>query len=158
MVKKLPPDDQLLWESFTKNIRPLKNNKIKASLDLSKKEFEKQPMLPEVKVNISQKVEQLHPNDLRNISIDGQFDLHGFTQTSGEAALREFLKNAVHKKWRWVRVITGKGSPKNPSVLREQTPKWFQKMPEFVTGYTFAKPDDGGKGAFYVKIRRKTRS
>jgi DNA-nicking Smr family endonuclease len=30
-------------------------------------------------------------------------------------------------------------------------------MPEFVTGYAYAKPDDGGSGAFYVKIRRKVR-
>ena len=56
-----------------------------------------------------------------------------------------------------MRIITGKGSPNNPSILREQTPKWLQSMPEFVTGYAYAKPDDGGSGAFYVKIRRKVR-
>ncbi len=158
MVKKLPPDDQSLWENFIKNIRPLKNDKIKVSPALSKKNFEKKPILPNPKVSISQTVEQLHPNNLRSMSIEGQLDLHGFTQASAESALREFLKNAAYKKWRWVRIITGKGSPNNPRILREQTPKWLLKMPEFVTGYAFAKPEDGGTGAFYVKIRRKSKS
>ncbi len=154
MVKKLPPEEQALWDTFVKNIRPLKNDKVKSILSSSVQVPEK-PYLPVPEVRHTQKVQELHANDLRSMRLDGQLDLHGFTQSSGEIALREFLKNAVYKNWRWVRIITGKGSPKNPSILREQTPKWLQSMPEFVTGYTYARPDDGGSGAFYVKIRRK---
>lgn len=157
MVKHLPPEDQLIWENFTKDIRPLKNDKVKPSLKNVYSTFKSQASRQEIKVNCFQKVDQLHPNDLRHISINGQLDLHGFTQDIGELELREFLRNAVYKKWKWVCIITGKGSLKRPSILREQTPKWLQKMPEFVTGYAQAKPEDGGAGAFYVKIRQRNK-
>ena len=156
MVKKLPPEEQALWDTFVKNIRPLKNDKVKSALPFTVQK-PKKPYLPVPEVRHTQKVQVLHANDLRSMRLEGQLDLHGFTQVSGEIALREFLKNAVYKNWRWVRIITGKGSPKNPSVLREQTPKWLQSMTELVTGYAHAKPDDGGSGAFYVKIRRKAK-
>lgn len=155
MAKKLPPEDELLWNNFTKDIRPLKKSTVNPSLDFSKKVYIRPSLSQEPKVNRFQKVEELHPNDLRKVSIDAYFDLHGFTQVIGKNALKEFLKNAAYKEWRWVCVITGKGSINNPSVLREQTPKWLQAMPEFVTGYAQAKPEDGGAGAFYVKIRRR---
>jgi DNA-nicking Smr family endonuclease len=156
MTKKLPPDEQLLWDAFVKNIKPLKSDRIQP-VELPPAKIPYKQCLPEPKIRNSQKVEMLHANDLRSMRLDGQLDLHGFTRQSGESALREFLKNAVYKNWRWVRVITGKGSLSNPSILREQTPNWLQSMPEFVTGYANAKPDDGGSGAFYVKIRRKSK-
>jgi len=156
VTKNLPPQDQELWDAFTKNVRRLKRTLVAKKVPNAIK-IPKKIHLPEPEVKSTQKVGGLHANDLRNIKIDGQFDLHGFRQSSGEAALRQFLKNAFYKDWRWVIVITGKGSPNHPSVLREQTPLWLQSMPELVTGYAFASPDDGGTGAFYVKIRRKSK-
>ncbi len=156
MTKKLPPEDQKLWDEIVKNVRPLKRDRVVSEVPKTTK-IPNKPFLPLPGIKRTQKVEVLHANDLRNVRPDGQLDLHGFTQSSGELALREFLKNALYKDWRWVRIITGKGSPGNPSILREQTPKWLQSMPEYVTGYAYAKPDDGGSGAFYVKIRRKVR-
>ena len=154
MTKKLTSQDEELWKTFTKGVRQIKCNKVCVDSPKIIKTPE-YPRLPTPHVKSTQKVAQLHANELRTLKIDGQIDLHGFTQFSGELALREFLKTAVYKDWRWVRIITGKGSPNNPSILREQTPKWLKTMPEFVTGYTFAAPDDGGTGAFYIKIRRK---
>ncbi len=156
MTKKLPPEEQALWDAFIKGIRPIKHDTI-VSESPKRTNIPEKPFLPMPGIRRTQKVEVLHENDLRNVRLDGQLDLHGFTQASGELALREFLKNALYKDWRWVRIITGKGSPGNPSILREQSPKWLQSMPEFVTGYAYAKPDDGGSGALYVKIRRKVR-
>jgi DNA-nicking Smr family endonuclease len=156
MPKKLTPQDQELWESFTKDVRRIKHDTVTQNSPKIINTPEKL-YLPMPKVKPTQKVAVLHANELRTMQIDGQLDLHGFTQTSGEVVLREFLKAAVYKDWRWVRIITGKGSPNNPSILREKTPKWLQTMPELVTGYAFATHDDGGTGAFYVKIRRKLR-
>lgn len=157
MAKKLPPDQEELWNSFTKNIKPLKHNKI-IPQSPSVKVLPEKPLLPIPSVRRTQAVETLHPNDLKKVRIDAKLDLHGFTQTLGENAVREFLKTASYKGLRWVCIITGKGSPNNPSVLREQTPKWLKSMPEYVTGYAHAKPDDGGTGALYVKIRKKVHS
>lgn len=156
MTKKLPPEDQKLWDEIIKNVRPIKHDTVVPQPPKTIKIPDK-PFLPMPAVKHTQKVQVLHGNDLKNVRPDGQLDLHGFTQATAEFALREFLKNALYKDWRWVRIITGKGSPGNPSILREQTPKWLQSMPEFVTGYACARPDDGGSGAFYVKIRRKVR-
>jgi DNA-nicking Smr family endonuclease len=156
MSKKLPPEEQELWENFTKTIKPIKRDKV-APESPKKIFFTEKPFLPVPSIKRTQKVEALHANDLKTLSLDGKFDLHGFSQAYGEIALKEFLKTAFYKGWRWVCIITGKGSIDNPSVLREQTPKWLKAMPEFVTGYSQAKPEDGGNGALYVKIRRKTR-
>ena len=156
MAQKLPPEDQKLWDEIIKNVRPLKHDTVVTQPPKAPKTSNK-PFFPTPGIRQTQQVEVLHANDLRNVRPDGQLDLHGFTQASGEAALREFLKNALYKDWRWARIITGKGSSGNPSILREQTPKWLQSMPEFVTGYAYARPDDGGSGAFYVKIRRNVR-
>ena len=156
MAKKLTPQDEELWNAFTKDVHRLKRVTVIKNSPKTIKTPEK-PYLPMPKVKSTQKVVVLHANDLRNLRLDGQLDLHGFTQASGEAALQQFLKTAVYKDWRWVRVITGKGSPSNPSILREQTPLWLQAMPELVTGYTFAAQNDGGTGALIVKLRRKSR-
>lgn len=154
MKKKLSPEEQALWDAFVKNIRPMKHDTVIAKAPSIAK-IPERPLLPTPCISRTQKVEALHANDLRNVRPEAQLDLHGFTQAAGEMALRDFLKNALYRNLRWVRIITGKGSPSNPSILREQTPKWLQSMPEFVTGYAYAKPNDGGSGAFYVKIRQK---
>ncbi|MCX7343635.1 MAG: Smr/MutS family protein [Proteobacteria bacterium] len=156
MTKKLTSQDQELWASFTKDVHRTKCDKVIPEESKFVKASEKL-QLPMPHVKVTQKVAVLHANELRNIRTEGRIDLHGFTQVLGEQALRDFLKNSVYKDWRWVIVITGKGSPDNPSILREQVPKWLQSMPELVTGYAFAAPNDGGAGAFYVKIRRKIR-
>lgn len=156
MVKKLPPQDQELWENFTKDVNRIKCDKVTPDENKFVKTFEKpQFALPQVKS--TQKVNELHANELKNIKLEGRIDLHGFTQAAAEQTLREFLQLALHRNWRWVIVITGKGSCEKPSVLREQTPRWLQSMPEFVTGYATALPKDGGEGALYVKIRKKMR-
>jgi DNA-nicking Smr family endonuclease len=156
MSKKLTPQDQEIWNIFTKNVHRLENNR--TVTHSSQKIINNDLNLPIPKVKATQKVIILHANDLRNMRLDGQIDLHGFTQISGEIALRQFLKDAVYKNWKWVRIITGKGSLIKPGVLREQTPIWLNSMPEFVTGYTCAAYDDGGTGALYVKIRRKSQA
>ena len=153
MSKKLTPQDQEIWNTFTKNVHRLENNRTVTYC--SEKITNNYFNLPIPKVKTTQKVIILHANDLRNMRLDGQIDLHGFTQISGEIALRQFLKDSVYKNWRWVRIITGKGSLIKPGILREQTPIWLNSMPEFVTGYACASHDDGGTGALYVKIRRK---
>ncbi len=157
LTPQLTPQDQELWDVFTKDVHRLNQVTVaQSSPKISEKTYGASSKLPMPKVMPTQKVVMLHANDLRNLQLDGQLDLHGFRQASAEVALQQFLKTAVYKNWRWVRIITGKGSPSNPGILREQTPVWLQAMPELVTGYAFATVDDGGTGALYVKIRRKS--
>lgn len=155
MTKKLTPQDEELWESFTKDVHRIKCDKVAPPSAKFVKPIEHQ-QLPLPQVRLTQTVHELHANELRNVKVHGRIDLHGMTQVTAEQALREFLKLSVYKGWRWVIVITGKGSIDKPSVLREQMPRWLQSMPELVTGYTAALQKDGGDGAFYVKIRRKS--
>ena len=156
MTKKITPQDQELWANFTKDVKRIKRDTVVSSSPKVIKTPENS-QLPIPQVKPTQKVVVLHANELRTLRLDGRIDLHGFTQISAEQALREFLKLAVHRNWRWVIAITGKGNADNPSVLRARMPIWLQSMPELVTGYTVSLPKDGGDGAFYVKIRRKLR-
>lgn len=93
------------------------------------------------------------------LNIDETIDLHGHTQTAAHRTLERFLQSCFSDGKRTVLVITGKGDEfgGKPGVLKEAVPRWFNEMPmrQWVAGFSYAAPKDGGSGALYVRIRRK---
>jgi len=93
------------------------------------------------------------------LAIDDDIDLHGHTQTAAHRALERFLHQCFVDGKRTVLVITGKGDQfaGKPGVLKDAVPRWFNEMPmrQWVAGFSYAAPKDGGSGALYVRIRRK---
>jgi DNA-nicking Smr family endonuclease len=92
--------------------------------------------------------------------IDARLDLHGMTQTRAHRALLSFLQRATSAGLTFVLVITGKGRTVGPEsergVLRRQVPEWLN-LPEFralVVGFEEAHIGHGGEGALYVRVRR----
>jgi DNA-nicking Smr family endonuclease len=94
-------------------------------------------------------VSKLTSRDQKNIQLQGRIDLHGHTQEKACLALLQFFKRAQSYGHKWVLVITGKGE-----VLQTFVPQWFETHAVFVIAYGFAEPKDGGKGAFYVRVRK----
>ena len=92
---------------------------------------------------------------VKKVVIEGRLDLHGYTQTQALAAIQSFFQRAQLNGWLWVLLITGKGKPDQENTLREQVPKWLNTLPH-VSGFAAAKPHDGGHGALYVRLKRKT--
>lgn len=80
-----------------------------------------------------------------------EIDLHGFTKEEAKIALGDFLSDAESKKYKKVRIITGKGlhSASGQGVLNEYIKKAF-----FEKGlkYSDAKINEGGSGAIDVEL------
>lgn len=83
-------------------------------------------------------------------------DLHGHTQDSAWSLLPAFLSTAQNRGQKCVMVITGKGRG-GEGVLRRNFLRWLDaaEAASLVSGYAQAHPRHGGRGAWYVFIRKK---
>src|SRR5262245_14554058 len=105
--------------------------------------------------------------------IDGHIDLHGLRQAEAHARLRAFLQSAYAAGLKTVLVITGKGAEadrgdalagalgeRQRGVLRRNVPLWLAQgeLSHIVLSYAAAGTRHGGGGAFYVRLRKSTRS
>ena len=99
------------------------------------------------------------------IDIDATLDLHGMTAEQARSHLILFLQRAHMRGARLILVITGKGKRTHidefnrpvSGVLRSSLPDWLRSgaLSGIVLQVTQAHPKHGGKGAFYVYLRRK---
>jgi DNA-nicking Smr family endonuclease len=87
-------------------------------------------------------------------ALQGQIDLHGLRTDEARTSLADFLRLAVRKGWRCVRVIHGKGlgSPGKTPVLKAKTQRWLVQKKE-VLAFVQAKGNDGGAGALIVLLK-----
>ncbi len=120
--------------------------------------------------NMQEFVSWLHPRTFRaypanllqhihegTYSVQDYIDLHGMTVETAESALDHFLRHALARNFRCVKIIHGRGlrSAAGP-VLKERLLALLQtRHAKHVVGYVTARPNDGGLGAVYVLLRRK---
>ena len=92
----------------------------------------------------------------RQIKIDGKIDLHGYTQDQAFNSLSRFLRNALADGKRQVLVVTGKGRPDSPSIIKIMLPRWldYTDLKKYVSGYSLAPINLGGSGAMLVKLKK----
>lgn len=90
--------------------------------------------------------------------IQGELDLHGLRRDEAREALGQFLRGALARDWRCVRIIHGKGlsSPLREPVLKHKVRHWLMQRDE-VLAYVQARPSDGGAGALIVLLRSRRR-
>jgi DNA-nicking Smr family endonuclease len=106
------------------------------------------------------------------LPIEARIDLHGLTREKAHVALNGFLARQEALGRRCVLVITGKGRPdwqqpghdspwghteREIGVIRRALPGWLGDYPNKarILAFTPAQPQDGGKGAWYVLLRRR---
>lgn len=160
MKRKLSPEDIKFWKTQMRGVKPLPKTKI---------ELEEPTEIPIPKIGLIQEKAKrlplssaplyLGPKKMRHIKIDARLDLHGMTLEEGHDALESFLRRAQQKGFKAVLVITGKGSLSSERTLRRQLPQWLEEPPlrQFVTFLQHpAKQKDGGAGASYVGVKRKS--
>jgi DNA-nicking Smr family endonuclease len=99
------------------------------------------------------------PDTLRKLRrghwvIQGQLDLHGMRREEARESLAEFLRNAVKRGMRCVRIIHGKGlgSVNKEPVLKNKVRSWLVQKEE-VIAFCQAKAADGGAGALVVLLK-----
>ena len=92
-------------------------------------------------------------------TIQSEIDLHGLRRDEAREALGRFLRAALQREWRCVRVIHGKGlsSPLREPVLKHKVRSWLMQRDE-VMAYVQARPSDGGAGALVLLLRSARRT
>lgn len=87
-------------------------------------------------------------------TVQGQIDLHGLRRDEAREALVEFLRNAVKRGHRCVRIIHGKGlgSINKEPVLKGKVRNWLVQKDE-VIAFCQARANDGGAGALIVLLK-----
>lgn len=99
----------------------------------------------------------------RRIAIERILDLHGLTQVEAHRLLLRFIASSAADGLRLVLVITGKGRPAadqsaRTGILKSRFLDWVEAPPlkGEIARVAPAKPKDGGAGAFYVFLKRKS--
>jgi DNA-nicking Smr family endonuclease len=87
-------------------------------------------------------------------AIQAQVDLHGMTRDEARERLAQFVRDALQRGLRCVRVVHGKGhgSPGKAPVLKGKVRGWLVQKAE-VAAFTQAPGPQGGAGALIVLLR-----
>jgi len=92
-------------------------------------------------------------------SIQDHLDLHGLNVIEARDSVDRFLANALRQGLRMILIIHGRGlsSPGEP-VLKSRLVQWLNQggWRKSVLAYASARHCDGGAGATYVLLRRRT--
>ena len=82
-----------------------------------------------------------------------QLDLHGLRVDQAREAVAAFIRDAMKRGFRCVRIIHGKGlgSPGKEPVLKSKVQRWLVQKNQ-VLAFVQAKPSDGGAGALVVLL------
>ncbi|RZI46542.1 Smr/MutS family protein [Candidatus Finniella inopinata] len=160
-MKGPTPEDIALWKLFSEGIKRLTKTKTdfatpRPAHHLSSPAPKRDIVIPGKPRGTSQPLVTLEARDLKAISIDGRLDLHGHTLERAQASLGRFMNASQQMNRRWVLVISGKGlhSADGRATLKTFVQEWFRQNTHLVVGFAESKPQDGGAGAFYVKVRR----
>ncbi|HSW64051.1 MAG TPA: Smr/MutS family protein [Dissulfurispiraceae bacterium] len=90
-------------------------------------------------------------------SVQDYIDLHGMTSDIAEGAFDQFLRHALLRGFRCIKIIHGRGlrSASGP-VLKERIIVLLQtRYAKHIVAFVTARPSDGGLGALYALLRRK---
>ena len=90
----------------------------------------------------------------RHWPVQDELDLHGMTRDVARGALGDFLRRAMRRGVRCVRIIhgIGYGSPGGEPVLRSVVHSWLVQLDE-VVAFCVAGRADGGNGALVVLLK-----
>ena len=92
-------------------------------------------------------------------AIQGELDLHGLRRDAARDALSAFMREAVRRGWRCLRVVHGKGhgSPGREPVLKAKVQRWLGQTAR-VLAFAQASGPMGGAGALIVLLKGGSRS
>lgn len=176
----LSPGEEALWRLVTKSVEPLAPVRRPAEPEPSPAPPAEMPASPEgiapppgvAPAPQPKRPKPLAPIQSREIkrlarqpfAETARLDLHGMTQDAAHRRLVGFLTSAQRGGVKLVLVITGKGDDRDGhdplahgrGVLRRVVPAWLAapELRAIVLGFSAARPEHGGGGALYVRLRR----
>lgn len=117
--------------------------------------------LPDTQEYVEWVNEEYHSEVVRKLH-KGQFaiqdflDLHGLIVEEAEEEVDRFLRNALKRGLRCVKIIHGRGlrSPQGRPVLKESLLRWLLgRYKKNIIAFVTARQCDGGLGALYILLR-----
>lgn len=176
--RNLTGEEQTLWNRVAQKITPLKPEQKGVTQDSPSKgqpsarpspvktsSFSLPSQEPSSIKNLSGSSTR-HIRRVRNVKIEARLDLHGLTRHQAHSQLTRFLLLCQGRRRLWVLVITGKGrrnsdteelhETRSQGTLRVLVPQWLEEpaLRSVVSAYTTAKPQDGGSGALYIRLKQ----
>ena len=160
------------WESFKESVKPIKKEgKSKATPKKVTPRItsdQKTLALPDLEIVLSKEWGNLEKNThkriLRNqIKISNKLDLHGKSIEESKIEVLKFITNNYLTQNRLLLVICGKGKRldvahgwQGTGILNKKVPDWLNSKALFdkVLWFDYAKPEQGGKGAYIVYLRK----
>ena len=169
--------DEKLWNDLTLSVKPLKqknfywqkirlkNNTSQIQTEFildSSKIFQKERVVnfkTDLKLNSCDRINtHTYKKINKNFVYDAKIDLHGCSLETAFVAFCNFVRDNFNIGNRTLLVITGVGrDDKNTGVIRKNLTSWI-KISEIQDKILYcgnAKITDGGKGAFYLMLRKK---
>ena len=157
--EKLPPEELTLWQNQLKDVKPLRKLKKRSKEDKKEVPLPSSPKdLPLKKVKPVDVLQPFQRREVRQVQIEARLDMHGLSLGRAYDILEQFLRKAQDNHFKTVLIITGKGSLSEEQTLRHQLPRWLEETPlkGLVASYhNPARPNHGGAGAYYVRLRKK---
>jgi len=177
-------DDTELWKKYIKSVTPMKgarqdflslpsllNNAVSntsfnnSSSSLNRFIDTQEKNVKNYQENHVKKAEKNLSKSMRRgeFAFDAKIDLHGYSQDQAYDALHNFIEKNYFSQKRHLLIITGKGkfcyqTYQNMGILKPKLPEWFydSHFAKYVSVYQKAAPKDGGSGAYYIILRKKT--
>jgi DNA-nicking Smr family endonuclease len=93
-------------------------------------------------------------------AVQAHLDLHGLGILEARGQFEKFIRNCLWQALGCVRIVHGRGqhSADGHPLLKEHLQRWLcsRRMSRHIVAYTSARLRDGGGGALYVLLKRKT--
>lgn len=144
--------DWEIWLNYKSTIEKISKNDKISRLDFNPKLLPK----PNIKSHFvhqsfeNKKVNTFNKSEIKKFKSERFIDLHGYTREI-DNVLENFCISCILKNFKFVTVITGKGS----GIVREATEKWLVQHPEFIIAFIGIKDTMQQIGAYAVKLRTK---
>ena len=109
-----------------------------------------------------QPIGRLYLSDLRSgrFAVQAHLDLHGLGILDARGQFEKFIRDCLWQAYGCVRIVHGRGqhSADGHPLLKEHVQRWLcsRRMSRHIVAYTSARLRDGGGGALYVLLKRKT--
>ena len=95
-----------------------------------------------------------------HFAVQAHLDLHGLGILDARDQFEKFIRNCLWQAYGCVRIVHGRGqhSADGHPLLKEHLQRWLcsRRMSRHIVAYTSARLRDGGGGALYVLLKRKS--
>ena len=160
------------WDFFKESVRPIKKEgtaktiikkitPIKTSNRTTRTTADLETVLSKDWGNLEKNT---HKKILKNqIKISKKLDLHGRSVEESKIAVFKFITNNFETQNRLLLIICGKGKRlgvthgwKGTGILNKKIPDWLNSKALFnkILWFDYARPDQGGKGAYIVYLKK----